>query len=246
VRVLVVDDEPQARKKLLRMLSAHADVEVVGEAGNGAAAAAALETLQPDVALLDVQMPDMDGFESLRRVRGPSTFRVVFVTAYDAFAVKAFEVHALDYLLKPVDPARFDVMLGRVRDALRAQSPGVAVRLLVTEGNRAFYVEVGSIDWLEADRNYVILHVGTRSHVVRGTLESFAAKLDPRLFVRVSRSHVVRREAIAELMPWAHGERQVVLADGTTLTWTRRYREPMTRHGRRTPVASAIRMSRTA
>jgi two-component system LytT family response regulator len=226
VRVLVVDDEPPARKKLLRMLSAHGDVEVVGEAGTGAEGAAALERVQPDLALLDVQMPDMDGFESLRRVRGPSTFRVVFVTAYDAFAVKAFEVHALDYLLKPVDPARFDAMLQRVRDALRAQSRQAMPRLLVTEGSRAFYVEVGSIDWLEADRNYVVLHVGARTHVVRGTLESFAAKLEPSLFVRVSRSHVVRRDAIAELLPWAHGERQVVLADGTTLTWTRRYREP--------------------
>lgn len=226
MRVLVVDDEPPARKKLVRMLSAHRDVEIVGEAGSGADAAAALEALQPDVALLDVQMPDMDGFEALRRVRGPATFRVVFVTAYDAFAVKAFEVHALDYLLKPVDPARFDATLQRVRDTLRAQSPHRAPRLLVTEGSRASYVEAASIDWLEADRNYVILHVGARTHVVRGTLESFAAKLDPSLFVRVSRSHVVRRDAITELMPWAHGERQVVLADGTTLTWTRRYREP--------------------
>jgi two-component system LytT family response regulator len=233
MRVVVVDDESPARKKLLRMLAPHGDVEVVGEASCGEEAVVALESSEPDVVFLDVQMPDMDGFEVLRRVRGPATFRPVFVTAYDAFAVRAFEVNALDYLLKPVDARRFDAMLERVRGTLapRAEhAPGTRAggsvrRVLVTDRQRSYYVETALVDWIESDRNYVVLHAAGAEHIVRGTLEAFAKGLDPAVFVRISRSHVVNREAIAEIRPWTHGERQVLLRDGATLTWTRRYRE---------------------
>ena len=223
MRVVVVDDEAPARRKMLRLLSPHADVEVVGEAGSGEAAIETLERARADVVFLDVQMPDMDGFEVLRRTRGPQSFLPVFITAYDAFAVKAFEVHALDYLLKPVDPRRFDAMLERARAALRTVPR--AQRLLVADRQRTYFVETDAVDWIESDRNYVVLHAGGVEHIVRGTLEAYLRGLDPALFVRISRSQVVNRDAITELRPWPHGERQVVMRDGALLIWTRRYRE---------------------
>jgi two-component system LytT family response regulator len=226
VRALVIDDESPARKKLLRLLAPHADVEVVGEAASGEEAIVTIEQAAADVVFLDVQMPDMDGFEVLRRAQAPSTFLPVFVTAYDAFAVKAFEVNALDYLLKPVDPRRFDAMLDRVRAAVGAAPR--ARRLLVTDRQRAYFVEAAAVDWIESDRNYVVLHAGGAEHVVRGTLEAYVRGLDPALFVRINRSQVINRDAVKEIRPWTHGERQVVLRDGAVLTWTRRFREPAT------------------
>jgi two-component system LytT family response regulator len=225
MRVLVVDDEPPARKKLRRLLAAHADVEVLGEASSGAEALAALAENRPDLVFLDVQMPDMDGFEVLRRVGSPVSFRPVFVTAYDEFAVRAFEVNALDYLLKPVDARRFDVMLERARKAI-ADGPKQRFpeRLLVTDRDRSYYVATSTIDWLEADRNYVVIHAGGVEHVVRGTLESFTSVLDPDRFVRISRSHVVHVAAVIENARLGHGERRLTLRDGAALTWTRRYR----------------------
>jgi two-component system LytT family response regulator len=225
MRVLLVDDEPPARKKLRRLLGAHADVVVVGEAGSGQEAVQALEGAELDVVFLDVQMPDMDGFEVLRRLGGPPRFRPVFVTAHDDFAVKAFEVNALDYLLKPVDAGRFDAMLARAREAMKAEPRGgYASRWLVTDKDRSYFVATASVDWIEADRNYVVLHAGGAEHVLRGTLEAFVKTLDPAHFVRISRSHVVRLDAVKEMRPAAHGERQVELRDGASLTWTRRYR----------------------
>ncbi len=223
MRALVVDDESPARKKLLRLLAPHTDVEVVGEAASGLEAIAAIERAAADVVFLDVQMPDMDGFEVLRRVRAVSTFFPVFVTAHDAFAVKAFEVNALDYLLKPVDPRRFDAMLARVRAARGAE--GRPRRLLVTDRQRAYFVEIAKVDWIEADRNYVVLHAAGAEHIVRGTLEAYIRELDPARFVRINRSQVMNRDAVQEIRPWPHGERQVLLRDGAVLTWTRRYRE---------------------
>jgi two-component system LytT family response regulator len=225
MRVLVVDDEPPARKKLRRLLAAHADVEVLGEASSGEEAVHALTEQRPDLVFLDVQMPDMDGFEVLRRVGSPLRFRPVFVTAYDEFAVRAFEVNALDYLLKPVDPRRFDLMLERARRTIEVEpTPRFPERLLVTDRDRSYYVVTATIDWLEADRNYVVIHAGGAEHVVRGTLDSFAGALDPDRFVRVSRSHVVHLAAVVENARAGHGDRRLTLRDGATLTWTRRYR----------------------
>jgi two-component system, LytTR family, response regulator len=227
MRVVVVDDEPPARRKMLRLLAPYADVAVVGEAGSGDEAVRVLGEAKPDVVFLDVQLPDMDGFEVLRRVPGPAPFRPVFVTAFDAFAVKAFEADAIDYLLKPVDARRFDAMLTRARAAVAAAAgKGTgAQRFLVTDRARAYYVPAEIVDWLEADRNYVVLHAGGQEHVVRGTLDAFARSLEPTEFVRISRSHVVRRDAIVELLPAPHGERVVRLRDGAELGWTRRFRE---------------------
>ncbi len=195
----------------------------MGEAASGEEAVPAIEQAAADVVFLDVQMPDMDGFGVLRRVRGPCTFFPVFVTAYDAFAVKAFEVNALDYLLKPVDPRRFDAMLDRTRAAIQKAPP--AARLLVSDRQRTYFVATASVDWIEADRNYVVLHAGGAEHVVRGTLEAYLRGLDPAVFVRIGRSTVINRDAVSEVRPWTHGERQVVMRDGATLTWSRRYRE---------------------
>ena len=224
VRALVVDDESPARRKILRLLASHADVEVVGEAASGEAAVLAIERAAADVVFLDVQMPDIDGFEVLRRVHVPSTFFPVFVTAYDAFAVKAFEVNALDYLLKPVDPRRFDAMLDRLRAALDVAPR--ARRLLIADRQRAYFVEAARVDWVEADRNYVVLHTGGSEHIVRATLEAYARGLDPTMFVRINRSQIINRDAVQEIRQATHGDRQVVLRDGAVLTWTRRYREP--------------------
>jgi two-component system LytT family response regulator len=225
MRVLLVDDEPPARRKLRRLLAPHVDVEIVGEAGSGEEAVRALQEVEADVVFLDVQLPDIDGFEVLRRVAGPARFRPVFVTAYDTFAVRAFEVRALDYLLKPVDPRRFDAMLARAREATSPErGPRHLERLLVTDGDRSYYVAAATIDWLEARRNYVVLHEGGREHLVRGTLEAFVLALDPARVTRISRSHVVSKDSVRELMTWTHGERQVVMRDGVTLTWTRRYK----------------------
>jgi two-component system LytT family response regulator len=225
MRVLVVDDEPPARKKLRRLLSAHQDVVIVGEAASGGEAVSALATNAPDLVFLDVQMPDFDGFEVLRRLACPPRFRPVFVTAHDAFALRAFEVHALDYLLKPVDPVRFDEALARARGALGSAPVGHRLeRVLVTDRQRSYYVPCSDIAWVEAHRNYVVLHAAGREHVLRSTIEALAQSLDPERFARISRSHIVRLDAIAELMTWTHGERQVVMTDGVTLTWTRRFR----------------------
>jgi len=224
MRVLLVDDEPPARRKLRRLLAPHSDVEVVGEAGSGEEAVRAIGETPADLVFLDIQMPDMDGFEVLRRAPSPARFRPVFVTAHDAFAVRAFEVNALDYLLKPVDARRMEVLLDRARAALGEHAPDRGLsRILVTEKERAYFVAVESIAWMESARNYVVLHAGGAEHLVRGTLDAFAAALDPAKFVRISRSHVVNLDAVKELMTWTHGERQVVMNDGVTLTWTRRY-----------------------
>jgi two-component system LytT family response regulator len=226
MRVLLVDDEPPARRKLRRLLAAHGDVEIAGEASSGEEAVRVIGATPADLVLLDVQMPDFDGFEVLRRLEGPHAFRPVFVTAYDAFALRAFEVNALDYLLKPVDARRMDSMLARAREALADAGgrPGALKRVLVTDRDRSYFVAVASIEWISAQRNYVALHAGGVVHRVRGTLEAFVQALDPERFVRVSRSHVVNLDAVRELMTWTHGERQVVMKDGVTLTWTRRYK----------------------
>jgi two-component system LytT family response regulator len=196
------------------------------------------------VVFLDVQMPGMDGFEVARALPGAGRCRVVFVTAHDQYALQAFEVHALDYLLKPSDRPRFTRVLDHVRRELKRGAAGSASgcdgalnrvleemerrrhvpgRLLIEEGERAFLLPMETIDWVEADRNDVCLHVGGRVHVVRGTLEALATRLDPARFVRLSRSHLVRIDFIDQLERWFHGEYKVTLRDGRSLTWTRRF-----------------------
>lgn len=242
LRVLVVDDERPARARLVRLLAARPDVEVVGEAGSAGDAVRAIRERHPDLVFLDVQMPGTDGFGVIEALAPEERPGVVFVTAHDAFAVRAFEVSALDYLLKPVDSARLAEAVERARravgrrgaaehddrlDRLLRQLDRAPARWLervaVTEQGKTFFVPLEHVLWVESDRNYVVLHAGQRSFTVRGTLAAMEEKLDPARWVRINRSQVVRVDAIAHVEPWFHGEYHVVLRDGTKTTWSRRY-----------------------
>jgi two-component system LytT family response regulator len=242
LRVLVVDDEAPARRKILRLLREEAAVEIAGEADSGEAAVAAIKKQSPDLVFLDVQMPGLDGFGVIQALSGAKIAlpRVVFVTAHDRFALRAFEVHAFDYLLKPVGEQRFREALRRAMTEHEQAKNGYSTRLnamleqlqrerslpdrlLVQEDSRAVFVPVKDISWVEADRNYALLHCGKKTHTVRSTLDALQATLDPKLFVRVNRGTLVRLDAIRELLPWFHGEYKVILHDDTELRWSRRY-----------------------
>jgi len=239
MRVLVVDDEPPARRKLMNFLRQERDVEIVGEAGNGEKAAALIEELEPDVVFLDVQMPGMTGFEILETLGGRVPL-IVFVTAYDQYAVKAFEVHALDYLLKPFDRARLQTCLSRVRDQIgrsagadlqarmqrliaEATGRAYATRLMVKHHGRVLFLQIRDVDWIKALANYVELHVGAQTYMIRETLNSLESRLDPDLFARVHRSVIVNMDRIKELQPWSHNDYLVILKDGTEIRMSRRY-----------------------
>jgi two-component system LytT family response regulator len=229
LRALIVDDEAPARAKIRRLLEASEDVVAVGEAATGREAIALIAQTRPDLVFLDIQMPGLDGFDvaaSIDRAGGPF---IVFVTADDSQALRAFDVGAVDYLLKPFTPDRFARVLERARD--RSTIPAVAEseraplrRLLVVEDGRAMFLLVDRIDRIEADRNYVRLYVGGDCHRLRGTLASLAARLDAAKFLQINRSTVVRLDAIREMNEWSHGDFRVVMHDGAELTWSRRFR----------------------
>ena len=242
LRVLVVDDEAPARRKIIRLLREESAVEIAGEADSGEAAVAAIRKHRPDLVFLDVQMPGLDGFGVIQSLDAAKIAlpRVVFITAHDRFALRAFEVHAFDYLLKPVSEERFREALGRARIQREQSVDGFASRLgsmleqlqrekslpdrlLVQEESRAVFVPVKEISWVEADRNYVLLHCAKKTHTLRSTLDAVQNSLDPKLFVRINRGTMVRLDAIRELLPWFHGEYKVVLHDNTELRWSRRY-----------------------
>lgn len=241
LKVFVVDDEAPARKKIIRFLERDPEVELVGQAGNGGEAVPAIQESEPDLVFLDVQMPGMDGFDVIRALEPGPLPRVVFVTAHDEYAIRAFEVHAFGYLLKPFDQGRFAKVLADAKQHLvkdqesevsanlrrllaevqrKQQTPA---RLLVQQKDRAFFVALEKIDWVESERNYLNLHVGAQTYTIRGTIESLEEKLDASQFLRLNRSSVVRIDFIRELQNWFHGEYKVVLLSGETLTWTRRY-----------------------
>ena len=247
VRVLIADDEPPARAKVRRFLADDAEVEVVGEARSGPEAVDAIQRLRPDLVFLDIQMPGADGFDVLQAIDPAAMPHVVFVTAYDEFALRAFEVHAVDYLLKPFDTDRFRTALARAKQRVLARpaadgddgldarirrvlaearpAPAYLERLLVRTGSRAVFLRVDEIDWLEAEENYVRLHAGPASYLVRGTLAGLEERLDPAKFIRVHRSHIVNLGSIRELHPWSHGDWMMVLRDGRELMLSRRYRD---------------------
>jgi len=242
LRVLVVDDEAPARRRLRRLLGDIGDVDVVGEAENGDEAVIRIAELDPDVVFLDVQMPGLNGFGVIASVGLDEMPLVIFVTAFDEHAVAAFEVHALDYLLKPVAPPRLASAVGRARDMVLAphgpasirQAEAIASiarvdgaplsRLLVHGERGAQLLLVDSIDLARAERNYVTLYCAGATYRVRGTIGALNDRLDPSRFLRVNRSDIVRLDAIRELQPWSHGDYRVVLGDGRALLWSRRYR----------------------
>lgn len=244
IRVLIVDDENPARRKIRRFLASEEDFEIIGEAGTGSEALRIIEQEEPDLIFLDVQMPGLNGFGVIEALKIQPAPHVVFITAYDHFALKAFEVHALDYLLKPFDQPRFRKMLDHARQQLQRSNkkdpddlaeklsrlleelnnrPQYVERLLVNEGEKAFLLAVERIDWIEAARNYVSLHSGEKSYLLRGTIEGLYQKLDPSKFIRANRSQIVNIESIRELHPWFHGEYRIILNDGTEISWSRRY-----------------------
>ena len=243
MRVLIVDDEPLARERIRSLLAAEPDVQVVGECGDGGAAVDAIRDARPDLVFLDVQMPDLDGFGVLDALAGEELPLVVFVTAYDQYALRAFEAHAVDYLLKPYDVDRFAAALARARANL-GSAGGADVRsqllsllqelrpnsrylerLIVRLGSRLLFVRAEEIDWIEAEGNYARLHAGNRSYLVRETMSHLEAKLDPAHFVRIHRSSIVNVDRIQELESVFQGEYLIVLRGGTKLNSSRGYRE---------------------
>jgi two-component system LytT family response regulator len=245
LRVLVVDDEPLGRRRVLELLKTEDDVRVVDTAADGAAAIEAIRTLRPDLVFLDVQMPRTSGFGVIDSIGVERMPFVIFVTAFDRYALRAFDVHALDYLLKPFDRDRFHDALTRARDQIARRSTGDLERRLlelvqdlkpaphplerfvVKAGGRVFFVRADEIEWIEAAGNYVKLHVGSDVHLFRETMNAIEAKLDPDLFFRIHRSHIVNIERVRELQPWFNGEFVVFLRSGTRLTLSRGYREKL-------------------
>lgn len=244
IRVLIVDDEPPARAILREMLKDDAEVEVIGECANGKEAVQALATQPPDLLFLDIQMPEMDGFallEALDEARLPT---VIFVTAYDRYAVRAFEVAAVDYLLKPFNHERLAKALQRAKTNLRERSgddrsrqvielleqinarAAYLDRFVIKNNGRTLLIPADEVDWIEADGNYLLLHTGQAAHLLRQTLQSMEQRLNPRKFLRIHRSAVVNLDRIKELQTHVNGEDQlVILKDGQHLTLSRRYRD---------------------
>lgn len=251
VRVLIVDDEPLAREGIRLLLERDPEVEVVGECADGAEAVRAALEHEPDLLLLDVQMPEMDGFQVLRALPAEQLPVVIFVTAYDHYALQAFEVHALDYLLKPFDDERFERALARAKAQVRREqigglsrslaallgayggssasgdraapppAAGHLTRLVVKSGGRIVFLDARDVDWIEAADYYVRLHSGGKTHLLRESMAALEAKLDPERFVRIHRSAIVNLDRVRELQPWFRGQHAVILKDGTRLTLSR-------------------------
>jgi two-component system LytT family response regulator len=241
MRVMIVDDEPLARERIRTLLLAEADVEIAGEHGDGVAAAEAILAHPPDVVFLDVQMPGMTGFEVVGAVGAERMPLVVFVTAYDEFALRAFDAHAVDYLVKPVAVDRFRAAVERARTTLRGRDrEGLESRLrtlveasrpaehmdrfLVKRGARFVFVRVEDVRWLEAADNYVNVHTATGAELLRSTLSALEARLDPRRFVRVHRGAIVNIDHLQTMEPWGQGEYLLTLAGGAHITSSRTYR----------------------
>jgi two-component system LytT family response regulator len=243
IRVLLVDDEPLARDRVRALLANEPELELIGECADGAAAVAAIEEQSPDLVLLDVQMPELDGFEVLARLKQKRP-AVIFLTAHDQFALQAFEVHAVDYLLKPFDATRFRTAVGRAVEQIR-QRPhrewgstlsallsevrpelrsGTLPRLAVRSSGRLVLIRIDDIDWIEAADNQVSLHVGDQIHLHRDTMTSLEAQLPANKFARINRSTIVNLERVQELQPLFHGDSAILLRDGTRLTLSRGYR----------------------
>lgn len=228
IRTLVGDDEPIARARVVSLLREEDDIELVGECASGGEVLTAIERTSPDLLFLDIQMPEVDGIELARAVQGKGTPAVVFVTAYDEYALRAFEVRALDYLLKPFSAERFRTALGHARERVtRRRSLGGAPRdlLVIKSAGRLQFVRAADIDWCEAAGNYVRLHVGAQIHLIRETMGHLESQLDPQRFLRIHRSTIVNIERIQEMQPAFNGDYVVLLRTGTRLTLTRGYRE---------------------
>ena len=245
IRTLIVDDEPLARERLAALLSAEPDIEIAGQCRDGEEAVTAIIEQTPDLVFLDIQMPQLNGFEVIEAVGPERMPLVIFVTAHDRHALRAFEVRALDYLLKPFDRDRLRDALQRVRKQVEREDGGeigrrlLALmkdlrrdqprtdRLVVKSGGRLFFLRADEIDWVEAAGNYVRLHVASTSYLLSETMNAIEGRLDPEKFFRIHRCRIVNMERIQELQPWLNGEYAVLLRTGTRLTLSRGYREKL-------------------
>ncbi len=245
IRTIVVDDEAPARARLRQLLKSEPDFNLVAECSNGGQAVEAIQRENPDLVFLDIQMPRLSGLEVCRVLaeNGTCLPMFIFVTAYDEYALKAFEVHAIDYLLKPFDPDRFQRALNHARRQLAQLKPGAAEdkltavlqhleassktpqRLVFKEDGRIVFIRPETIDWIEADGNYVRLHAGDTSHYIRETLANLETQLAPEKFMRISRSVIVSLDRIKELQPLFYGDFAVILHDGSRLSMSRTYRD---------------------
>ncbi len=252
IRTLIVDDEPEARLGLRSLLEQDEQIRLVGECSNGDEAVQAIRMKLPDLVLLDVQMPGLNGFDVLRELKSDHMPFVIFVTAYDQYSLKAFDVHAVDYLLKPFTNRRFREAIDQAKFQIRSQKdlshiaermnallarfesnpPRVPVfeqeyltRIAVKEGEKITFLNVDSIDWVEAADNYICLHVGRKSYLLRSKIGDIEKQLDPRQFLRIHRSRIVNVERIQEMQPQGSGDCVLILKDGTEITSSRTYRE---------------------
>jgi two-component system LytT family response regulator len=244
LNVLIVDDEPLARDGLRMLLAAEADVAEVFEAKNGAEAVAAIREKQPDIVLLDVQMPEMDGFAVLERIGAASMPPVIFVTAHDQYAIRAFEINAIDYLLKPVARARFAEAWRRTRSRLDGEWPAdrmlsllemiasprkYLTRLAVRSAGKTYFVDLQEVEWMQAAENYVQLHVGASRHLAHVRIQALQSALDPDVFLRIHRSLIVNLRHVKEIEPVAHGEYALALRSGVRLQSSRTYHDALKR-----------------
>ena len=248
IKAIIVDDEPPARRNLRALLKGVPDIELVKECGNGRDAVREIRALEPDLVFLDVQMPELDGFAVLENLAGQPLPVIIFVTAYDQYALKAFEVSALDYLLKPFDDARFHKALAQARRQIEQQDaselgrklltllgtrevktdappPRYLTRLMVKTAGRVIFIRTEEIDWVEAYDNYLRLHVAGRAHLLRQTMNDLEAALNPEQFARIHRSTIVNLDRVKELHSHFNGEHLVILHDGTELKLSRSRRE---------------------
>jgi two-component system, LytTR family, response regulator len=243
VRTLIVDDEPIARRRLRSLLADETDIELIGESANGTEAVRAIATDRPDLVLLDVQMPGLDGFEVLRASAAIHQPFVVFITAHDEHAIRAFEVQAVDYLLKPVIEARFREAVRRAVSRLRERPPSElarelsqllervspapqrSVRIPIKRDGRVNFVRVDDIEWVEADGDFVRLHLARETHTIRETMAQIAEKLPAERFLRIHRSLIVNAERVREVQPWFKGDYVLIMQDGTKLRSGRTYRD---------------------
>lgn len=244
IRVLVADDETSARKRLIQFLGAHADVALAGEARNGLEACEQIARLQPDLVFLDVEMPELSGLEVVHKIGTDNMPATIFATAYDHYALGAFDANAMDYLLKPFDQARFDAALIKARrwlqtgpgqfrqqlgSVMAALTPAKEAqdRLLVRSGESQLLVKAADIMYISAEGNYIRLHTAAGEHLMRERMAGILERLDGTLFRRIHRSHIVNLDYVKKLLPWFGGDSLVMMADGSRLTLSRNHREAL-------------------
>jgi two-component system, LytTR family, response regulator len=229
ISTVIVDDEPLARANIAALLRTDPEIAIAGECGSGIEAIEVIRNRRPSLAFLDVQMPECDGFDVIEAVGGDAPAAVVFVTAYDRYALKAFEVAALDYLLKPFSNARFLRVLARAKAYLtqRPAEPRAMDRLMVKSAGRVLFLRAAEIDWIEAADYYACLHVGAKTHLLRRSMSDLERELDPRTFCRIHRSAIVNIARVRELRLDLHGEYEVALEGGSKIKVSRGYREKL-------------------